>query len=234
MDNLLKMIFPPRCPACREPMEDDGSYIHPECEKAFKLITEPRCFKCGRHMEEAEKALCPECESKTHMYSYGFPLFEYNDTAQKAMIDYKKNGWKRNGEYFASEIVKHLSGQIKRMKPEVLVPVPITKKRLGERGFNQSEYLAIKIGEKLGIPVEPGLLKRTGAAVQQKKLSGTARKENTDYGIECTSDNVSYRRICIIDDVYTTGGTINACASALMEAGAVETGFVTAFAVYLS
>ena len=234
MDNLLKILYPPRCPACREPMEDDGSLIHPECRGRFKLIEEPRCFKCGRHISEEGKALCPECEEKKHSYQYGFPLFEYNETATNAMIDYKKNGWKSHGDFFAEEMARGLASYIKRQKPEVLVPVPITKSRYNERGFNQSEYIAYKLSEKLGIPVDSDILVRTGKAVQQKALSGKERKENRFYGIECTCEKLPYRRICLVDDVYTTGGTLNACTEALLAAGAVEVGFMTVFAAYLS
>ena len=230
MDNLLKILYPLRCPACREPIEDDGSLIHPECRKRFKLIEEPRCFKCGRHIWDAGKALCEECSEKKHRYSYGFPLFVYNETASHAMIDFKKSGWKNHGDYFAEEMATRLPGYIKKQRPQVLVPVPITKVRKNERGFNQSEYLAVKLGEKLGIPVDGGLLIRTGKAVQQKSLSGKERKEKKVYGIECTCENVPYRRICLVDDVYTTGGTLNACTEALLGAGAVEVGFVTVFA----
>ena len=214
-------------------MEDDGSLIHPECRGRFKLIEEPRCFKCGRHISEAESALCPECKDKKHGYVYGFPLYEYNETASNAMIDYKKNGWKSHGDFFAEELAVRLAGYIKRQKPEVLVPVPITKGRYNERGFNQSEYLADKLGEKLGIPVDSGILIRTGKAVQQKSLSGKERKENRFYGIECACVQVPYRSICLVDDVYTTGGTLNACTEALLGAGAVEVGFMTIFAGHM-
>ena len=214
-------------------MEDDGSLIHPECRGRFKLIEEPRCFKCGRHISEAESALCPECKEKKHGYVYGFPLYEYNETASNAMIDYKKNGWKSHGDFFAEEMADRLAGYIKRQKPEVLVPVPITKDRYNERGFNQSEYLAEKLGEKLGIPVDSAILIRTGKAVQQKSLSGKERKENRFYGIECACVQVPYRSICLVDDVYTTGGTLNACTEALLGAGAVEVGFMTIFAGHM-
>lgn len=214
-------------------MEDDGSLIHPECRGRFKLIEEPRCFKCGRHVSEAESALCPECKDKKHGYVYGFPLYEYNETASNAMIDYKKNGWKSHGDFFAEEMAVRLAGYIKRQKPEVLVPVPITEGRYNERGFNQSEYLADKLGEKLGIPVDSGILIRTGKAVQQKSLSGKERKENRFYGIECACEQVPYRSICLVDDVYTTGGTLNACTEALLAAGPVEVGFMTIFAGHM-
>ena len=115
----------------------------------------------------------------------------------------------------------------------MLVPVPITKDRYNERGYNQSEYLAEKLGEKLGIPVDSAILIRTGKAVQQKSLSGKERKENRFYGIECACVQVPYRSICLVDDVYTTGGTLNACTEALLGAGAVEVGFMTIFAGHM-
>ena len=227
MSNILNFLFPPRCPACRRIMEDETELIHNECRKAFRIIKEPRCFKCGRHMADPEETICPDCKKKGHGYSYGFAVFEYNDTAQKAMIDYKKNGWRKNGDFFAAEAVKNFGRQIKNMKPEVLIPVPVTDKKLKRRGFNQSEYLAERIGESLDIPVDAGILiRRSGKA--QKELSRQERTVNALSAFECMHET-EYKRVCIIDDVYTTGSTIEGCSRALMSAGVKETGFIVIF-----
>ena len=228
MGNLIKFLYPSRCPACNRVMEEDGTYIHYECRKSFKTIGDPRCFKCGRKLLDPETDICPECRKKKHSYEYGLALYEYNDVARRAMLDFKGQGIKRNGDFFASEAVKVLGAVIKRMAPEVLVPVPISSRRLGKRGFNQSEYLAERIGRALDIPVDADILYRVGEDKEQKRLSGKERARNAQKSFEAVDDN-PYRRICIVDDVYTTGSTMEGCTKALVSSGAKEVGFVVIF-----
>ena len=230
MAKLQNFLYPLRCPACRDIIEDDELYIHPECRDRFSLITEPRCFKCGRTLQEENCDICPECREKHHSYEYGLVLYKYNDTAQAAMIDYKKNGIRRNGDFFAKEAVKELGRLLKQIDPEVLVPVPITDQRLRERGFNQSEYLAEHLGNALGISVDSDVLFRTKGKKDQKKLSRAERLKNTEHLFEVV-DDLPYKRICIVDDVYTTGSTVDGCTKALRAKGAEEVGFLTIFAV---
>ena len=229
MSNILKYLYPTRCPACREIMEDDSIFIHPGCRGKFSIITEPRCFKCGRTLQDEDGDICPECRRKHHSYEYGLSLFKYNETAQAAMIDYKSNGIRRNGDIFAAEAVRVLGGLLKRINPEVLIPVPISEQRLHERGFNQSEYLAKAIGDALGLPVDCDVLFRKKGKTDQKKLSGRERMKNT---ADCfwTVDDMPYKRICMVDDVYTTGSTMDGCAKVLKAHGAREVGFLVIFA----
>ena len=228
MGNLLKFLYPPKCPVCRDVLEDDGTYIHPKCRGKFVKFTEPRCFKCGRTLLEAEDDICSECRSKKHSYEYGFCVFEYNDTARLAMVDYKVNGVRKNGDFFAAEAAAELARYIKRIDPEVLVPVPITEKKQGLRGFNQSEYIARQLSEAWDIPMDADILYRTGKEIEQKKLSGREREKITADVFEAV-DDMPYRRICIVDDIYTTGSTMEGCTLALRAKGAREVGFVVIF-----
>jgi len=227
LSNILNFLFPVRCPGCRKVMENPDGLIHPECRKRFKLINEPRCFKCGRHMDDPEATLCTECNGKKHTYSYGLALFEYDETARLAMIDFKKNGWRSNGDFFAEEAGRILGSTVRSMNPEVLIPVPITRRRRNERGFNQSEYLADRIGKILRIPVDKEVLSRKGRGIQQKQLSGRERAGNAADSFICKEN--PYKRICLIDDVYTTGSTLDGCTRVLRDSGAEDVGFLVIF-----
>ena len=228
LNNISKLLFPMRCPACRDVMEEDGTFIHNECRRRFRRIKEPCCFKCGRALQDVEEDLCPECRKKHHSYKYGLTLFEYNDTARQSMIDFKGKGILQNGDFYAGEIASELGGKLKRISPEVLIPVPITRRRRLERGFNQSEYIADIIGKKLGIPVDSDVLFRKGKGISQKLLSRRERSERKDSEFECVED-LPYKNICIVDDIYTTGNTIESCTRALLSAGAENVGFLTVF-----
>ena len=130
-------------------------------------------------------------------------------------------------DFFAAEAIKNLGKLLKRMDPEVLIPVPVSRRRLNERGFNQSKYIARLIGEALDVPVDNELLVRKRGRTQ-KELSRKERMANALRAFEC-SGPVDYKRVCIIDDVYTTGNTVEGCTRALMDAGVQETGFLTIF-----
>jgi len=227
LGNILNYLYPDRCPACRRVMEAGEEQIHPGCREKFRRIKGPRCFKCGKTLFDVENNICPECRNKKHTYVYGLPLFEYNETARTAMLDFKKNGHRRNGDFFASEYVKNLGQTLKKLAPEVLIPVPVSDKKLRKRGFNQAEYLAERIGEALDIPVDATYLRRLGDT-EQKELSGKERAKNALKSFELAGEPTE-KRVCLVDDVYTTGSTIEGCTRVLKAAGVREVGFITVF-----
>ena len=106
------------------------------------------------------------------------------------------------------------------MPGDVLVPVPLHPKKLRERGYNQAELLAREIGKGTGLPVDTGLLSRTRHTLPQARSGGpTRRRDNMAGAFDCGSD-VSGRSFILVDDVCTTGSTLNACGEALLAAGA--------------
>ncbi len=223
--DILSILYPPRCPACRRLMEPDGSLIHDECRIFMKRIYGPRCMKCGRHIDDEELAVCSACHKKGHAYDYGFAALEYNAVSKQAMVDFKFGGWRDNAEYFIREAVEAYGEELKLYRPEVLVPVPVTAKRLRERGFNQALLLAEGLGKALDIPVASGILKKSPKSnIQQKKLSARGRMINAGSSFLCDK-HFTYKKICIIDDIYTTGSTLDGCTRALKQAGATEVGF---------
>lgn len=228
MGFLMNYLYPTRCPACRDLLEGDGSRIHEACQEKFKLIREPRCLKCGRQVESEVIDVCFECSKKAQVFDYGYPCFEYNDTAKRAMLDFKQKGWKSNGEYFAEMMARNIGEQLMRHQPQALIPVPVHRQKQSERGFNQAKILADILGERLGIPVEESL-KKIAKTAQQKSLGVNDRQKNSTSAFEYVGD-VRYDRVCIVDDIFTTGSTINACAAVLKKAGINEVGFVTACA----
>ena len=118
---------------------------------------------------------------------------------------------------------------IRRMDVDAIVPVPIHRSRRRKRGFNQAEILAEILGKKLGIPVEPELLKRNRKTVPQKELSPSERLKNLTGAFLAESLPDDKKRILLVDDIYTTGSTLEACARVLKNAGAEVVYFVVIF-----
>lgn len=118
--------------------------------------------------------------------------------------------------------------ELKCWKPDCLVPVPLHKSKERRRGFNQAEYLAARISRQSGIPMEASLVAKIRKTKSQKKLSSRERKKNL-AGAFAVTKPVEGLCILVVDDVFTTGSTIDAMAECLKKAGALRVHFLTAF-----
>ena len=221
---LLRSFFPRRCPCCRGVISPD-MLICPECENVFRLILPPFCMKCGRHVSDHEE-YCEECASRDHGYTGGIAVFEYDGHMKRSMSDMKFNGWRENCDYFADRAVAVRGGDILKFEPEALVPVPVHKSRLNSRGYNQAAILAEKIGEGLKIPVLKDFLVRDKKTSFQKTLGRESRSENLKTAFSCRIPQYPVSRVMLVDDIYTTGSTMEGCTLALKSAGVAEVGFI--------
>lgn len=139
---------------------------------------------------------------------------------KKAIRNFKYEGELSCGDYFSTELVTVYGDWIKEISPDALIPVPIHKKRMRFRGFNQAEYMASIIGDKLGIRVLTDYLIRTQNTRPQKGLDVKSRVQNLQKRFQVTMDDVHVKKVLLVDDIYTTGSTLEACGSALKNAGA--------------
>ncbi len=186
-------------------------------------------MKCGRHIEDGEREFCDECEQKEHMYSAGFAAFVYDDIMRKAMSDLKFKGAAENTDYFADVCFRMCGERIGIFDPDVLIPVPIHPSKLYTRGYNQAQLIADRLGKKLRIPVLNDLLLRNRKTQALKQLDSRARAENLRHAFTCNlgkyskADIVSsIKRVLLVDDIYTTGTTMECCTETLLAAGVRE------------
>lgn len=222
---LLEALYPPRCPVCNKILPDRKFRICPVCSGSFHLIEEHYCLKCGKPVPETEE-YCVDCKDRKREFCQGRGAFLYNMKMKNSLLRYKYYGSREYGLYYAEEICRHIGIQIKRWNPDILVPVPMTHRKKRIRGFNQAEDLAEKIGELLQIPVTTGLAVKKKETKSQKKLNAAERMGNLKDAFGIT-ESVRGLKILIVDDVYTTGSTIETLAGCLKKNGAVEVYFVT-------
>ena len=215
---LTDLLFPRRCPVCDRPAEPSGAYICTACRKKLVYITEPRCCKCGKQLQEAEKEYCHDCGTGAHIYDRGTALYTYG-SIRPALYRLKYGGRREYGEFLGRELAARLGREILSWKPDALVPVPRHPVREKKRGYNQAALLAEELGKQLDIPVFPHLVERTRNTSPQKELDGAARQINLKKAFKITQNDVKLNTIVIIDDIYTTGSTIDAVASACRAAG---------------
>lgn len=217
---LLDAVFPEKCAICHDILKKGSTgALCSACRRQLHPVTEPRCKRCSKSLEVSEEELCGDCRGKTFYVAKGMALYSYDHMMQTAIANFKYGGELSCGTYFAGELIKRYGTWVKGLSPEVILPVPVHKKKLCFRGFNQAEYMAAQIGMELGIPVEGDYLIRTENTKPQKGLDVRARIKNLQKSFGVIQTGRRYRSVLLVDDIYTTGATLEACGKALKEAG---------------
>lgn len=165
---------------------------------------------------------CEDCMVHRHSFEYGIGLLNYDETARKSMAKIKYENKREYLDFYGNAMVIRHGNAIRRMDVDAIVPVPVHRSRLRKRGFNQAELFADRIGEKLNIPVVPEILIRTRKTMPQKELSAADRLKNLSGAFETGKIPNGIRRVLLVDDIYTTGSTAEACSRVLKAAGIEE------------
>ncbi len=206
------------------------------CLAMLRTFLPPLCLSCGRVLEVSERWLCTRCldeimgvsQVRTRLIQarcscpivLRFPL-PYTPVVARLIMAMKYNG-KPGVSALLAPLVAGVIGDIV-CDQTAIVPVPLHHSRKRERGYNQSEILAQKIGNLVGLPVITKALKRRKNTVSQTKLSPTQRKKNVIGAFSlCDSSRLERKRVLVVDDVATSGATIGEVARTLVEAGARE------------
>ena len=151
-EKCLDVLYPPRCPACGGILEDKQRSICPQCESIFHPVSEYYCMKCGKPVNETEE-YCSECRHRERKFIRGRSVFLYNAQMKNSLLRYKYYGSREYGKYYAESMCRYVGRDIKSWRPDVIIPVPLHRRKKRMRGFNQAADLAERIGKILGIPV---------------------------------------------------------------------------------
>ncbi len=220
--NVLDILFPQKCPICKEVSEDKSGICH-KCREKITVVMEPSCARCGKPLLDYQKEYCKDCAGKGSVLEKGTALWIYDDFTRKAMADFKYDGCTEDSVFYVKEFVQHRGEFLRNWKPDCIIPVPLHRKKKWFRGFNQADYLARELGKYLEIPVfEEGIL-RQYYTKPQKELNSKHRRENLKNSMVL---NEKYRetlkkcsRILLVDDIYTTGATLESCGLVLKNIG---------------
>lgn len=222
--DLIRVVYPLRCPVCDGIVAQSGERVCTGCLGGLKLLTPPWCMKCGKKVEEGEE-YCADCRVREHMYDRGRALYEYSSAAQ-SIYRFKYGGRREYAGFYGEQMAEYLGGFIRGINPDALVPIPLHRRRKAHRGYNQAELLALALGERMNIPVYPRLLTRVRDTVPQKKLNPGERQNNLKKAFNISGNDVKSKVTVVIDDIYTTGTTIDEAARVLKEAGADKVYFI--------
>ncbi len=225
----LDLLFPRRCPVCGQIVLPKGNLICPGCMGKLSWVRRPTCLCCGREIPVEAEEYCTDCFKRSRSFDSGMSLINYNEIASRSMAQIKYDNKREYLDFYSEAIYRKLGTRIFRLKPDVLVPIPIHPARMKTRGFNQAYELAVRLSELLKIPVNTSILKRTKNTLPQKSLNSSERLKNLEQAFSSAPVPPSIKTILLVDDIYTTGSTIEACAKLLKAQGAKKVFFVTIF-----
>ena len=221
---ILDIFYPRCCPVCQKILKDQRRMICPECEKKLRPIGHPRCYKCGKPIEEGE--YCKDCQKHTHIFDQGRGIFVYDGIMRRSVTRYKYYGCREYGDFYAKAMSIYGKKYLERWRPQLIVPVPLHPRKKRNRGFNQAAYLAERLSGFCGIPWREDVVRKVRNTRSQKKLNAAKRRQNLKNAYQVTAD-ITGLSVLVVDDVYTTGSTMDAMAQCLLEAGAKEVYFLT-------
>ena len=224
-NNLKELVFPRRCVACDRALTGKEHGICSDCKTKVRFVSKNCCVICGRSVDNREE-LCISCGKYRHSFQGGrFPLsYEW---IGDSVFRFKYSNRPEYGEYYAKCIVEHCSEWIEAVSADALIPVPLHNKRLAVRGYNQAEVLAEEISKLTKIPVEKNLVERIRNTVPQKRFDRKGRQINVKKAFIVKQNSVKLETVFIVDDIFTTGSTIDALSEVLKAAGVKKTYFLT-------
>jgi competence protein ComFC len=177
----------------------------------------PLCPKCGRPQPSAR--LCPSCAGWQADIDGIRSPFRFEGVVRQAIHELKYNNLRALAGLLASLLADYLASNL--LPGKVLVPVPLHRKRLRERGYNQSHLLAQELGKLTGLPLVDDCLRRQRHTPPQARTTTVdERRGNVADAFSCRDRSLEDKQVLLIDDVSTSGSTLDACAQALKEAGA--------------
>lgn len=230
---LINAILPPRCIKCGKILSERNGLCG-ECFNQINFISEPFCSRCGRpfaseaNLKTGRKKLCGAClQNKKPLFKMQRSAFVYDDVSKSLVIDFKFNDKTAMAESLAYML--YAAGRdIWHEEPDLLIAVPIHKIRLIKRRYNQSALLVKYLAQKTGITADYFSLIRQENTIPQAQLSRASRLKNLQHAFKVVKpENIKGKKIVIVDDVETTGSTLNECAKVLKQAGAKQIYAVT-------
>lgn len=213
---LLDALFPARCAGC-----GSGPWpFCPTCRDQIVPLTPPWCERCGAPTVRSLEG-CSDCPPDA--ISVARAPFGFDGPVRRAVHRLKFGGWRSVADALAAAMVEVWPEA--EWMPDAVTWVPLSRRRLASRGYDQAKALALAVAPRLDVPATP-LLRRIGDPGPQARRGGSARREAMRRTFACAGDPPA--RVLLVDDVLTTGATGAACAEALRTSGAVEIGLLTA------
>ena len=223
LKRILNFIYPKRCPVCDDIIIPRGEMICDSCKDILTPLTSPLCYKCGRQIISSSTEYCETCSNYNFAFDRAFSLWPYNSTVKASLSGFKYKGRREFAEYYANSLYEHFNELLSKLNITAVIPVPIHANRLKTRGYNQADLIAEILAEKMNVPNISDYLFRSKNTTAQKDLDPVSRRKNLKNAFDINKNskyyNIHLRNILLIDDIYTTGSTADACAKVVKDNG---------------
>ncbi|QXM05161.1 ComF family protein [Crassaminicella indica] len=222
IDTFLDLIYPRNiyCILCNESIKKTEKYsLCSSCIQKIKFIEGRACEKCGKPLEDFYFLQeCPDCIKTKHFFTKGFSCVEYNEHMKELVYKLKY----KNQRYIAYHMAEIMVDKLKKQKLsniDYIVPVPLYKKKEKNRGFNQADLLSKYIGKAMDWKVSRKNLIKIKDTKAQNQLTRNERKNNLKDAFSVRLlEQFTDKNILLVDDVYTTGSTVDACCREIVKA----------------
>lgn len=220
-EDILNIVYPRRCAIC-DKVVASNKCICKHCEDKPCYIRDVYCLKCGKQISINTDELCSDCKKNSHYFSYGACVFLYDSCMRESLMKFKYSARPEYARYYGREMMRLIYER--KIDFDLIVPVPLHRRRYIKRGYNQAEELAKVLSTQMSIPYI-NALKRVRKTLPSKSLTRQERRLNLKNAFKLEYDISGYN-ILLVDDIYTTGATIDLCSMILRKGDAKSIKFI--------
>ena len=227
---VFQFFLPPQCPCCERFSEEGKQGFCSNCLSQIRWIEPPFCSICGIPFisREVETHPCGACVTHRKYFTIARALGAFEGSLQEAIHRWKYEGKTYLTPFFADWMAEGLNRHWEPGSLDLLIPVPLHTRRLRERGFNQSLLLVRELSRRTGIPYRKTILQKKKSTIPQVNLSRAEREKGLRGTFHVIGkEELSGLSVLLIDDVYTTGATVNECSKVLLRGGAKRVDVLT-------
>ena len=227
---LFQFFLPPQCPCCEKFLEEGQQGVCSNCLSEIRWIVPPFCSICGIPFisKEIEGHPCGACMTHRKYFTIARALGAFEGSLQEAIYRWKYEGKTHLTPFLAEWMAEGLNRYWGPDSLDLLIPVPLHPQRLRQRGFNQALLLVKELSRRTGIPYPKTILQKKKSTIPQVNLSGVEREKEVRGTFHVIGrEELLGKSVLLVDDVYTTGATVNECSKVLLRGGAERVDVLT-------
>ena len=216
LSEITDLFFPRRCTICDKVIANQEG-ICTACAKITKHLTGAVCMKCGKKMD-GNMPYCYDCSRKQHKFVRNFSVFEYPHV-RESLYRFKYQGRAEYAKYYAMQAYRLHGKRLEGLNADAIIPVPLHVSRYRKRGYNQAQELAKELSKLIHVPVKTHFVMRIKATKPLKTLDISGRQNNLKKAFLIMQNDVKLKTIILVDDIYTTGTTLDEIAGVCKAVG---------------
>jgi len=215
---VQEVLCPPCCVICQKILPI-GKMICYECRQKLPLTGSVVCMKCGKPIDGENDELCRDCRNTEHYFDRNIALWTYSPQLKQSIYRFKYGNKRYYGKFYAEEIMRRYARLIKLWGVDAIVPIPLFKGKLRARGYNQAAIIANELGRISKIAVRDDIVVRVRNTIPMKELNDKERRKNIKGSFKITKSMIQLNKILLLDDIFTTGSTVDEVSKVLKTYG---------------